>query len=84
MILFVFLSGLLIAFGCYCKALPNGGYASAACYITLLLLERGISGPVRYSYLSFISNDNAGIFAASLLISYFCFFVFNHMINWHD
>ena len=40
------------------------------CSITFLWSEGCISSPVRHSYLSFFPDDNAGVFAASLLISY--------------
>ena len=36
-------------------------------------LENNISSPVRYSYLSILADDNADIFATSLLILYCSF-----------
>ena len=52
---------------------PKGEYASLACSIISLWLEENISSPVRYSYLSILPDDNATIFAASLLISFAVF-----------
>ena len=40
------------------------------CFIILLWLEGNVSSPIRYSYLSILSCDNADIFAASQLILY--------------
>ena len=42
----------------------------AECSIICLWLEGNISSPVRYSYLSIFTDDNAGVFATYLLISY--------------
>ena len=52
------------------KTFHNGDYVNLVCSITLLLSEGSISLHVRYSFLSIYSNDNADIFATSLLISY--------------
>ena len=57
-------------FVCLSKAFPKGEYENLACSITCLSLEDNISSPVRYSYLSILPDDNANVFAASLLISY--------------
>ena len=46
-------------------------YANWACSIIGLWLEGNISPPVKYSNLSTFQNDKTGIFAASLLTSYF-------------
>ena len=43
------------------------------CSISLHWSWGSISSPARYSYLSIFSDDNADIFAASLLISYCSF-----------
>ena len=45
-------------------------YANLAYSIICLWLEGNVSSPVRYSYLSILSDNNADIFAASLSISY--------------
>ena len=58
---------------CFSKAFPKGECVNVACCIIWLRLEGSISSPVRYSYLSFLPDDKAGIFAASLLISYCSF-----------
>ena len=52
----------------FSKALPGGEYVNLAYSNVWLWLEGYISSPVRYSYLSFSPDDNANIFAASLLI----------------
>ena len=57
---------------CLFKSFPNGEYANLACSIIWLRLE-GNSSPVRYSYLLIFPDDNADIFAASLLIFYWRF-----------
>ena len=55
------------------KAFPKGEYANLACSIICLLLKGNISSPVRYSHLLIFPDDNADIFAASLLLSYCSF-----------
>ena len=55
------------------NAFSNGEYVSLACFINCLWLEDNISSPVRSSYLSIWPEDNADIFAASLLILYYSF-----------
>ena len=55
---------------CFSKAFTKGEYANIACSINSLRLEGSIFSPVRYSYLSIFPDNNADIFAASLLISY--------------
>ena len=62
-----------IVFVCFTKAFLNEEYVNLACSITLLWSGGSISSPVRYSYLSIFPDDNADIFAASLLISYCSF-----------
>ena len=54
----------------FSKAFPKGEYAKLACSIISFLLESNISQPLRYSYLSGLSEDNADVFSSSLLISY--------------
>ena len=44
-----------------------------ACSVILLWSDGSTSSPVRYSYLLILLDDNADIFAASLLISYYSF-----------
>ena len=51
----------------------QGEYANLACSITLLWSEGIIFSPVIYSYLSIFADDNADMFAASLLIQYCSF-----------
>ena len=48
-----------------------GEYVNIACSVILLLSEGNISSPVRYSYLSILSNGNAESFATSLLMLYY-------------
>ena len=62
--------GSSIVFICFSNALPRGQCVSLACFIILLLSDGKIYSPVRYLYLSIFPDDNADIFAASLLISY--------------
>ena len=50
--------------------MPSGEYVNLTCSIILLWSDGNISWPVRYSYLSILSDDNADYFGASLLISY--------------
>ena len=62
-----------IIFICFSNALPRKEYVDLACSITLFWPGGNISSPVRYLYLSTLPDDNADIFAASLLISYCSF-----------
>ena len=62
-----------IAFICFSNALPSGKYGNLACSIIQLWSDGNISLPVRCSYLSILPDDNAYIFAASLLILYCSF-----------
>ena len=55
------------------KSFPNIEYPNLACSVTLLWSGGSISSPARNSYLSIFLNDNADIFAASLLASYYRF-----------
>ena len=59
-----------IVFYCFLKAFSKEEYANLHCSITLPLLGGIISSPVRYSYLLNFPDDNADIFAASLLMLY--------------
>ena len=54
---------------CFSNALLKEEYGNLACFITLLWSRGNIYSSVRYSYLSIFSDDNADIFAASLLMS---------------
>ena len=60
-------------FACFSKAILKEWYVNLACFFILLWLEGNISSPIRYSYLLVLPDDNADIFAASLLISYYSF-----------
>ena len=62
-----------IIFVCFSRAFPKEESANLACSIICLWLEGNIFSPVRYSYFSIFLDDNAVIFAASLLISYYNF-----------
>ena len=62
-----------IVFICFSNALPSGEYVNLAGSIILLWSNGNIYSPVRYSYLSILPDDNAEVFAASLLISYCSF-----------
>ena len=68
-----FLPWFSIVFACFSKAFPVEKHLNLACSITPLWSDGNISSSVRYSYLSFLPDDNAHIFAASLLISYCSF-----------
>ena len=58
------------------KAFCEGEYGyKFGFFIIWFRLENNISSPVRYSYLSILADDNADIFATSLLILY-CSFLF--------
>ena len=69
----VFLSS--IVFACFQRLFPKGEYVNLAFSIIWLPLEGIAYSTVRYSYLSTFLDDNADIFATSLLISY-CSFSF--------
>ena len=62
-----------IDFICFLNDLPNGQYVNLAYSIILVWSDGNISSSVRYSYLSILLDDNADIFAASLLILYYSF-----------
>ena len=64
-----------IVFICFSDALPNGEYVNVPCCIILLWSDGNISSPVgySYSYLSILPENNADIFAVSLLISHYSF-----------
>ena len=68
-----FLPWFPIVFVCFSEAFPKGEQVNLACFIILLWPVGNNSSPVRYSYLSISPDDNADIFAASLIISY-CIF----------
>ena len=55
----------------FSNALPSGEYVNLAGSINCLWLEGNVSSSVRYSHLSIFPGDEADIFAASLLTSYF-------------
>ena len=59
--------------GFFSKAFCKGEYASLFCSITCLWLEDNVSSLVIHSYLSIFPDDNADIFAASVLISHYSF-----------
>ena len=65
-----FIPWYLNVFICFSNAFLSGEYAHLAGLIILLWSDGNISSPVRYSYLSILPEDNADVFAASLLISY--------------
>ena len=52
------------------------------CSIILLWLEGNVSSPIRYSYLSILSCDNADIFATSQLILY-CIVLYCCIVVYH-
>ena len=58
---------------CFSNVLPRGEYVNLACSIILLWSNENVLWPIRYSYLSFFLDENANIFAASLLITYCSF-----------
>ena len=58
---------------CFSKAFPKREYANLAYSVICLWLKSNISSTVRYSYSSIFPDNNADIFAASLLISYCSF-----------
>ena len=53
---------------CVSKAFPKGEKGNLACYIICLSLEGNISSPAKYLFLSIFPDNNADIFAASLLL----------------
>ena len=65
-----FYSWSSIVFICFSNALLRGEYVKLDCSITLLWSEGTISSPVTYSYLSILSDNDADIFYACLLVSY--------------
>ena len=69
LVLFLDLQSFFCLF-CFLNALPSGEYVNLACSIILLWSEGSISSHLKYSYYSILPDDNADIFAASLLISY--------------
>ena len=62
-----------VVYICFSSALARGESVKLACFIILLWSDGNISSPVRYSFLSVLSDDNADVFDASLLISYCSF-----------
>ena len=64
---------LSIVFVCFSKAFCNLLIVNLASSIICFWLEGNISSPVRYSHLSLLPDYQAGIFSASLLISYCSF-----------
>ena len=67
---FIFWSSIVLI--CLLNVLQRE-YVNFVCSIILLWSDGNIPSPVRYSYLSILPDDNAAIFAASLLISYYSF-----------
>ena len=67
-----------IIFICCSIALTRGKYENLVCFITLLWSGGSISSPVIYSYVSNLPDDNADIFAASLLISNWNFLLWSY------
>ena len=57
-----------MVFICFSKTFPQGEYGNLASFFTLLSSEYSISSPVRHSYLSIFLDDNADIFAASVIL----------------
>ena len=70
---YLFFTFISNCFNLFLKCLCKRKYLNVACLIILLWSEGNISSPVKYSYLSILPDDNADIFAASLLISYWSF-----------
>ena len=62
-----------ISFICFSNALSRGEYVNFACSIIILWSDEKISSFVRNSYLSILPDDNADMFVASLLVSYYSF-----------
>ena len=60
-------------FICFSNVFPRGEYVNLACSIFLIWSDGNVSLSVKYSFLSILPYDNAGIFAASLLILYCSF-----------
>ena len=59
-----------IFFICFLNVLPSGEYVNLVCSVILPWSDGNIFSPLKYSYLSILPEDNADIFAASLLMSY--------------
>ena len=59
----------LIVFTRFANAFPSGQYVSLAWCIIWLVPESNIFSPVRHSHLSILPENEADIFAASLLTS---------------
>ena len=68
-----FITWSSIVFMCFSNALPIGKHIKWACSIILLRPDSNAFSSIRYSYLSNLSDDDADIFAASLLTSYCSF-----------
>ena len=68
-----FITWSSIVFMCFSNALPIGKHINWACSIILLRPDSNAFSSIRYSYLSNLSDDDADIFAASLLTSYCSF-----------
>ena len=69
LVLFLDLQSFFCLF-CFLNALPSGEYVNLACSIIVLWSDGNISSSARHSFFSTLTDDNAGIVAASLLISY--------------
>ena len=62
-----------LLFNRFCLFFKSFSLCRKACSIICLWLEDNISSPVSYSYLPILPDENADIFAASLLMSYCSF-----------
>ena len=65
----------------FSNALQAGEYVNLVCYVILLWSDGNIYSLVRYLFLSILSDGNANIFAASLLISYCTFYLLLFLKN---
>ena len=59
---------LLLIF--FLNVLPSGEYVNLVCSVILPWWDGNIFSPVKYSYLSILPENNADVFAASLLMLY--------------
>ena len=64
---------ILSCFACFSNVFLRGEYVNVACSIFLIWSDGNVSLAVKYSYSSILLYDNAGIFAASLLMLYCSF-----------
>ena len=68
---------------CFSKAFPQGEYENLACSVICFWVEGNTCLPAMYLYLPIFPDDNADIFAVSLLILCCRSYIFN-LINCHD